>query len=202
MKSKIAIVGITLFFMISIIMHVMRGVHDRKEEQVFLNHTFAYLSTIYSSLTALEEYYNTDTNDNLNSEVSYLLDYINSLDQILTYGKLFVDQSIPSSGVEFGFGTIKRTIEGKLLTSNKKYQVPFTEDFILSKQEYQFLNELKTDVKEVLDGMTGENEKIVKNLSLNKFNHLLEDFFDKWDIYPERTPSGVSPYDLLWGIES
>ena len=200
MKRKSVVVAMAIILIISLIFNVQYYdlvKSNNRYTRVFLNNSSGCVYNIVTISNSIKESYLHNNFDQLDQDIHNLINDLTLLNQTINFGSAYIKNDLYYPlGLEFG--RIAKAIDGTFKDESNTYQEGFEEDGIISENEYNFLVQLSDDLEDLIKPIYDDKKyELRKNANISDFNKALKIFIDKWDIIAERTPSGISPYDLL-----
>lgn len=183
---KYIILGLLAVLILGVI-YVQR--FDR--QNVFLREINKQLARAEYQLHSIIETSYTDE-ESLSTDLRLLVYRLVRIETTLSNGHKFVSQTIPNPDELHGFALIISAIFGGV---SSDYGEEFSQ-MLLSQQERTFLEELLEAITE-LKVKSGEKSTWYNFNALGEFAEIYRQFNDTWQIDSIRTPSGVSPFDVL-----
>ncbi len=196
MKSKIIIIILIISLVASAYYNIKSIRENDQKEHVVFNFTNSYINDIQQGLKQLEDSYSTGNYSGLDGKVSFVVENLYSVDQLLNEASYLVSVKDFYISSLHDFQNIGYAMNGRL--KDKGYQGSFDEDQVLSENEVKFIRQLSKDLDIVRSSLVGKDKlNINPNLTMGDFKNTLKVFSDKWNIYYGRAVSGFSPYDYL-----
>lgn len=140
-------------------------------EYQFLNTTGSTLYSVISDINELKEYYTKKDFSDLELRIAKLNMDLVKLETSLDISTSFADNEIQHNARK-RIDNIYETINGTLELSNINYQDGFSEDNVLSENEYTFLVDLSDEMKKLVDPIFS-----LGNLQVRK-DAKISDYFD------------------------
>ncbi len=165
-----ALVLLTLVLVITCYNIYQNNLEYKRQYQTFVNHFYFSINDAISSIDNLVNY----PNGNVDVNLSRLKERLQKVDYILFYGSFFVDREIYYYKY---FEDMQFMINGLHLTVNNRAPVevaPFGEDGIVDEEEILYLQLMKNDLEQILNGLYSEETRQENpHITIKEFNRIV-----------------------------